>query len=160
MRLMTCILLTAFAGSALADDHRPPPPKWMEGGTWVLELPNGKKFPYLVSEWKLVPRVHKEPEVVAAPAVVKIDVPQAEPERVEREVIREKEVYRKNNVTFLAGVGPNGLKTKREGDDVVIRTMEDPVLGLQYTRNLNLDLSLSLQALTNETIMGGIGVSF
>jgi len=69
-----------------------------------------------------------------------------------------KQPRKKNRLTLYVGSDPNDLETNSTNDKVILD--KDGLWGVGYTRNLNETIHLDAVILTNETVMGGIGVSF
>lgn len=88
-----------------------------------------------------------------------------------KKVVKKKEVRpvivneksKKNNITLLVGYAPEDDLEKTGPNEYTHEF--DVFLGLQYTRDIlelseDMDLSVTGQVQTNESIFGGIGVSF
>jgi hypothetical protein len=92
----------------------------------------------VVNRTKVVERVIEKPVIVPIKETV------------------EKRVYKKNRIAILGGVGPARLTvTPSEA-----RVDKRAVFGLQYQRVLEEGLSVGIQAQSNSTILGSVGIEF
>jgi hypothetical protein len=94
--------------------------------------------PKVVNRTKVVERVIEKPVIVPIKETV------------------EKRVYKKNRIAILGGVGPARLTvTPSEA-----RVDKRAVFGLQYQRVLEEGLSVGIQAQSNSTVLGSVGIEF
>jgi hypothetical protein len=94
--------------------------------------------PKVITRTKVVERVIEKPVIVPIKETV------------------EKRVYKKNRIAILGGVGPARLTvTPSEA-----RVDKRAVFGLQYQRVLEEGLSVGIQAQSNSTILGSVGIEF
>jgi hypothetical protein len=68
----------------------------------------------------------------------------------------ERRVYKKNRIAILGGVGPARLTVTSSEAKVDQRE----VFGLQYQRVLEEGLSVGVQAQSNSTVLGSVGIEF
>lgn len=64
----------------------------------------------------------------------------------------------KNRITLYGGYGPNDLEVNE--NVTKIKLDKDGVVGLGYSRKITNKVNLDIIGLSNETFMGGIGLSF
>lgn len=124
-------------------------PERFEDSSIKRKLKDGSVQSFNGNDYMIVPRTSEKPK--PKKQVVK--------ERVEivKTIVKLKP-QKKNRVTLYAGYGPADLETNQTVTK--IKLDKDAVIGLGYSRKLNESINLDILGLTNETIMGGIGISF
>jgi hypothetical protein len=94
--------------------------------------------PKVITRTKVVERVIEKPVIVTVKETV------------------EKRVSKKNRIAILGGVGPARLTvTSSEA-----KVDQKAVFGLQYQRVLEEGLSVGVQAQSNSTVLGSVGIEF
>jgi hypothetical protein len=94
--------------------------------------------PKVITRTKVVERVIEKPVIITVKETV------------------EKRVSKKNRIAILGGVGPARLTvTSSEA-----KVDQKAVFGLQYQRVLEEGLSVGIQAQSNSTVLGSVGIEF
>ena len=117
-------------------------PKVLKDSQIERKLKNGKVQKFNGNDYKIVRR-GSEPK----------------PKRITKIITKKiyvKQPQRKNSVMLYGGYGPTGLE--QEGNRV--RLTGGAVLGLNYSRKLNVNTRLGVMIMTNKSILGGVGFDF
>jgi len=108
-------------------------------------------------KWKVVRRYSSRPKAKQCKPVIKWRTAATQTKTVN------KVVFKQNKLSILAGYGPIGLITKRQGAERKVFQVDKefgPVTGLRYTRNFSPIWSVSAEYITNDTIVGAAGWSW
>ena len=146
-RLIVMVLTVMLGQEALAnhccqpDPCHQPKPKVITR-TKVVEKP-------IIVE-KEVLRTIEIPTIVEKEVVKTVEVPKLVTKTVH------KKVFKKNRISLLAGSGP----TKVSLTPTEVRLERGSVVGAQYQRMITEDLSVGVQAQSNETVLGSVGFDF
>jgi hypothetical protein len=147
-------LAQTVASSAAADGDdiveriKENPPAALKDGQIVLSTKDGKTTKYNANEFKIVPR-YKYIRKKSEPAKV-----------VTKEVVKEK---LPNQISLYAGVGYDGMvikKSDQNSNSADVTKYRDLVLGLAYTRSIDLNWSVSGIVTSNESLLIGGGYSW
>jgi hypothetical protein len=114
----------------------------------IIRRKNGRDVEYDPKDYVIVPRRKKKPMTSA---------PKPEVQKVAEKEIR---VYQKNHARLLGGVGPTGISTLRVGDTLYMSENYNPVVGIAYGRNVSERWSVEGEALTNSTLLLGVGYNW
>jgi hypothetical protein len=125
-------------------------PKYMVDSTITVKLKNGKEYTFSGNEWMVVRRKPKAP-----PSSLLIIAEQQEENN--KTVVKEQKL---NRIKLLAGIGPTGMTSTSSNNYVEISTRNGAVGGIGYDRLINSDVSVSGQALSNGTLLLGVGKDF
>lgn len=144
------ILMMLLPLSTFAQQKKAPAP--FQNSDITRKLEDGTLQKFDGDEYKIVKRNQK-------PVKPKVKVIK---ERVEvtKTVVKIKPP-KKNRITLYGGVGPNELDGRRLNDSTTrVELDNEAVFGVGYSRRLNDTLSLEVMGLTNETVLGGVGLEF
>lgn len=153
---MKLIITTLLMFSSLSFAEEIEVPKLFRDSKITVTLKNGETYNFDGNKYMVVRRKAK----VNIAAVLVEENKKEKPVILKEEKKKESSELNKNRVRLMAGVGPSGFTTKRKGDKVTVRTDEDELVGIGYDRLLDDTLSLNGQALSNGTLMFGLGLDF
>lgn len=138
--LLSLLSLSSFAQEA--------PPQWMKDGVITVKLKDGKEYKFSTNEFKVVKRGSKTKQEAAPQVTPVASAPTKTP------------AAKPNRLMVHGGVGFDGLSTKVNSNDVVVKEKREPVFGLSYQRLVVDDVSFGASIFTNETFLLGVGKDF
>jgi len=118
-------------------------PNHLKGATITVRLADGKESTVPAEKFKVVPRLQQFIVTKTNQLSKKYCTPG------------------KNRVSVMAGRGPReGLKRTVTASKVVVESDVGGMVGAQYQRLINKDISLGIQGQSNETVLINIGLDF
>jgi hypothetical protein len=127
-------------------------PKLFKDSKITVTLKNGETYNFDGNKYMVVKRKAK----VNISAILTEDNKKDKPL-----IFKEKQKEsNKNRVRVMAGVGPNGFSVNRKKDTVKVRTEQEELIGIGFDRLLDDKMSINGQAISNGTLMLGLGLDF
>lgn len=122
----------------------PEPLKPVEVGEIVVFMTDGSVKRLDPSHWKIVESGKRSDEKIKV--VERVVTIEAEPKR--------------NTVSFVAGIGPDGLRSRKKLDGgIEVSKSQAAIFGATYSHSLN-GLTLQVGGFSNDTLFFGSGVEF
>lgn len=127
--------------------HPEPAPKKFKDSDIKRVLKDGSVQKFDGDKYKIVRRVHRHTKKTQT-----------------RQVVIKEPRYFKNEVSLLAGFGALGNLVEQTDTFRTVSTEQGLVLGLQYQRSIkqreDYEITLGIQAQTNKTFSGMVGIGF
>jgi hypothetical protein len=147
---MRWLLLLALSTPAFGQVDTPPPAA-LKDGRIEVHLKDGKQYDYSENEWKVVPRSSSR-KVQAlidslrkqlAECQAKLKAAEAADTPPTGQVAHHRKAPEsRDRLTFLAGVGPDGVVAKEVNDGQTVSSRTSPLIGIGYAHKFGEHWSL------------------